>query len=509
MPVAPKAYLAVPARTSMESGADEADVVAAAESVLDRLEDHADVAHATVCGVARDHTDLVVTHRGRRSATDLADAGVWWRLLADGAADYRFTTTVADDHLDDLAERSVRAAVRLNQPDPLQYDAGSLHRATHQGWTRGDPRELDADAKAERVEEALATATADLSLDRARVEYRDESLTETMLTTTGTTLRTSLARASAETTLAPVAGPTLRDHVGTTEGLSLLDDLPARLAALADTAADAAAAETTTWPDERRTTVALAPRAAARLFHHVSHYFEADLAALGACPIEPGDRVGPEELRVEDGVRAGSWAARAFDAEGRPTQPTTLIADGVATGRLHTVASAADAGAAADGSVVPSVGYESPPRPHARHLDVAPGSATVEDLREGASLWVERFERGSFGHVATREKRSSAMPPSVAYARHVASRTPEEFEAEAENQAVELPVALGYEFDDGATGPRVTDAVVEFAPRDLREALLGRRRSTVTGVCDKHGSRLPFAVRAPAVRLPVRVRNRV
>src|SRR6056297_1155983 len=105
-----------------------------AESVLDRLESNDDVAYAEVGGVARQATDAVVTAEEVRSASDVAETGVWWRLFADGAADYRYTTSFGADHLDTLVEKSVRSGQLLGQETPAEYDRGTVHRATHPGW---------------------------------------------------------------------------------------------------------------------------------------------------------------------------------------------------------------------------------------------------------------------------------------------------------------------------------------------------------------------------------------
>jgi TldD protein len=99
------------------------------------------------------------------------------------------------------------------------------------------------------------------------------------------------------------------------------------------------------------------------------------------------------------------------------------------------------------------------------------------------------------------------MPPSVQYAKDVAEGTPEAYADEAQNQRLEFPVQIGYNLSDGTRGDAVVDATLEVALDDLRQIdALGRRRETVTGTCVKHESRLPFAVTAPAVRLPATLR---
>ena len=494
-------------------------VIDTSEGVLSRLESREEVAYAEVGGVVRRATDAVVTAEGVRSATDHDESGVWWRAFAGGAADYRYTTSFDDDHLDDFVERSVRSGTVLGQETPASYDRGTVHRAIHPGWAApsdetaddGGSREpslagIDADEKAERVWSAFADAVADLAVERTRADYRDEQVESVLLDTNGSAVNTTLERASVEPTVVPKAGPKLRDHFGSTTGPAFLDSLPERLSAFAgrgDVRSDLP--EATLDSDERRSVV-FGQRAAGELFHHLLHYLEVDSVYFGSSPYDLGDRLGPEGLTVEDAVRAGSWAARAYDAEGRPTQPATLVSDGVVTNYLYDTAAAIEEEAFPAGNVVPSLGFDQPPRVHARHLHVEAGTAAESDLRAGADAAVERVEPPRIVNEATRTKRTSAMPPSVLYAKDVEEMTPSEYDAEPTDQRLRFPVATGSLLEDGRRTARLADATVELALDDF-EAMtaLGRRTETVTGTCTKHKSTLPYAVTAPAVRLPARV----
>jgi TldD protein len=485
-------------------------LIEATDDVLSRLDADDDVAYAEVGGVDRRVADAVVTDDSVRSANDFARTGVWWRVFVEGAADYRYTTVLDDDHLDDLIERSLRAARLLDQSTPASYDWGTAHRATHPGWARGKTSLADraAGEKAELVRSALGDAFADLDTCRTRSSYRDERIETALLTTTGTSLTTTLDRASTETVVDPADGPKVGKHAGATTGGAFLDGIPDRFGDLAERARAVAAADRTTLDDLGRSDVAFGPLAAGELVHQLSHYLEIDSAYFGSSPYEVGDRVGPPVLTVEDGVRAGSWAARAYDAEGRPTQSTTLVADGVVTNKLYDVPSAVEEEAFPAGSLIPSLGFDDPPRIHARHLDVQAGDATVPELCEGADLYVERVGTPRIGNEATRTKRSSTMPPSVLYAKDVAETTPSEFDGEATDQVIRFPISAGYLVRDGERASLVTDGTVAVSPSDLRNVTaLGAARATITGVCEKHKSALPYAVTAPALRLETEVRD--
>lgn len=516
---------------------DEA-VIDASEATLERLETDDDVAYATVGGVDRRVADAVVADGRVRSANDLRETGVWWRLFADGAADYRYVTTLDDDHVEEVLERSLRSARLLDQSTPASYDWGTVHRATHPGWADpggrgsaagteagegagtddgagaddGEDRAVTADARADRVRAALADAFDGVELDRSRATLRDERVEALVSTTTGSAVRTTLDRRAVETTVVLAGGPTLHRHDGATTGGRFLDSLPDRFGDLASRAREAAAADEVSvgaspLSGGGRADVVLGPLAAGELLHHLSHYLETDLAYFGSSPFGVGDRVGPEALSVADAVPPGSWAARAYDAEARPTQPVSLVDDGVVRSRLHDVSTAIEEEAHPAGHLLPALGFDGPPRIHARHLDVAAGGASEAALRADADLYVERLGTPRFGNEATRTKRASTMPPSPLYAKDIAESTPAEFADEADDQRLHLPVAEGYLLDGGDRAARVTGVDLTAAPADLRGATLGGTRRTLTGTCEKHKTRLPFAVTAPAVRLPLVVRG--
>jgi len=483
-------------------------LIDAAESVLADFEADDDVAYAEVGGVERRVTDAVVTVDRVRSANDLIETGVWWRVFAEGAADYRYATSFETDHLDELAERSLRSAKLLDQSAPARYDRGTMHRATHPGWTNAETSllELSADEKADRVRSALADAVGHLDAERTRSSYRDERVQTAVLTATGTSLTTTLERASTETVLATSEGPKLDRHDGATTGGAFLGSLPDRFEALADRAVKVGATDRTELDETGRTEVVLGPLAAASLVHQLSHYLEIDALYFGSSPFETGDRIAPPELSVADEVPAGSWAARAYDAEGRPTQSTTIVADGVVTNHLYDGPSAIEEDAFPAGNLIPSLGFEDPPRIHSRHLDVAAGGSTPSDLSEGADLYVERFGHPRLANEATRTKRASAMPPSALYAKDIAATTPSEFDDERTDQEIRFPIVEAYVLRAGDRSSLVADGGVGFSPSDLRTLSgLGSTRRTLTGTCEKHKSTLPFAVTAPAMRLSTTV----
>ena len=484
----------------MTDDAGREELLDAMDWLLDRFEDDESVAYAEVGAIDQVKTDLVVTDDGPRDKVSFDERGVCFRVFVEGAADYRYTSSLDEESLEDAADRAVRAGEFLAQDDPARFDQYTTHRGVHGGWATGGLDAVDLDTKVGTVEDALSAAD-DLDLDRRWVNYRDAHIESSLATTTGSTVRTTLDRASTRLILELEDGPTVDRHAGSTRGAAFLDTLPD---VFEDAAADARAlsAATEAAPPTGETTVALSPRAAGPLFEFLSRYLEADVGYMGLSPYEVGDEVGPESIEIEDTVHAGSWAALGYDAELRPTTPVQLVEDGTVVRLLHNTVSAAEAGTHPHGNAVPSLGFEQAPRIHARHLEVAPGDATRTDRRAGADVLVERFDEPWLRDEFERVQRSGTMPASVLYSRTVDRKT----EERADRGCAELPIAEGYRLSDGERAGRVTDVSLDYEPTTLHGATaVGAARGTVTGVSEKHKSRLPYAVTAPGVRLEGRL----
>jgi TldD protein len=464
--------------------------------LLDRFEDDERVAYAEVGAIDQVKTDAVVTDDGPRETVSFDETGVCFRTFVEGAADYRYTSRLDEESLSDAADRAVRAGEFLAQDEPARYDRYTTHRGVHGGWASGGLDAVDLETKVGTVEDALAAAD-DLDLDRQWVNYRDAHIDASLATTTGSTVRTTLDRASVRLILSLADGPTVDRHAGSTRGAAFLDELPAVFEAAVDDAEALSAADEATAPTGEATVV-LSPRAAGQLFHLVSRYFEADVDFMGLSPFSVGDEIGPPELDIEDTIHAGSWAALGYDAELRPTTPVNLVEDGVVTGLLHNTVSAAEEETYPRGNAVPSLGFEQPPRIHPRHVEVAPGEATRADLRAGADVLVERFDGPRLRDEFERVQRSGSMPASVLYAKHLERKT----EERPDRGRAELPVAEGYLLEGGERAGRVAGVSLAFEPSTLHDVTeIGAARGTVTGVSEKHKSRLPYAVTAPGIRL--------
>lgn len=470
-------------------------VADAVDELLSILEADDRVAFAQVGGIGREGTEVVVTESGIRSDASRTATGVWCRVFAEGAAAYRFSVDLSTDGLTELANRATMGGEQLGQSTPARVDVSSLHRGVHDGWGPSPSTAVDLDVKRETVADAVTDVTT--PLDRARVVYEDRRVTATVATTAGSIVRHTIDRASLDATLVPKAADSkVRRHAGSTRGAAFLERVPDILDnADRDAATLAEANPADIQPGEM--TVVLDPHAAAQICHELVGYLAADVKAFGFTPFDHGDRLTDAPLTLDDGVGAGSWAARAYDAEGRPTTPVRLVHDGRVESFLHDTHTATEANRVPAGNVVPALGYEQAPRIHHRHLDVAAGDSTRAELLADADVYIRRFSPGYYRDPFERTQRAGEMPPSTPYAQDVAER----LDGPADGGTVEFPVAEGFRIEDGEFGGAVSGtAVWDPATLETLDAL-GRERRTLTGVASKHKSRIPYAVTAPAMRL--------
>lgn len=476
------------------------DPVDAADALLTSLEADDDVAYAEVGAVDRRQRRARSASDREEPAIDVTTTGVWCRVFAGGSVGYRFTSVLSDEDLRDMADRAIRSAKTLAQDTPSSFDTGACHRAFHPGWSA----DRDGLGDREPLEELRAARDRLPDGARSRLSYQRDLLDVAVLTTAGSAVRTTLDRAAVDAAVDVDGGPRLRTHCGTTTGADVLGNLGPTVDRLGDALERyrrlPAATSTPTGPRE----VVFSPRAAGRLFEQLGAFFEADTAAAGAEPFEPGDRIAPASLTIDDVVRPGSWGAHAYDAAGRPTTPVRLVDDGVVAGFLHDVETAVDADATAAGSLLLPLGFEHAPRIRPRHLDVAAGDVSPTELRGGADIVVDRLAGSRFANEATNAKRISAAPAASLYAHNTRRLTPDAYDETS--QTVRLDVAEAYTLEDGDRAASLDGVVLEFDVADLRSITgLGTVRETTTGTAKKHKATFPFAVTAPAVRLETTV----
>ncbi|WP_331234590.1 metallopeptidase TldD-related protein [Natronorarus salvus] len=481
---------------------DTEAVVDAATYLAERLEDDGTVAHAVVGGEHALRARIDVTERRKpKSAIDVEESGVWCRVFAHGSVEYRHSGSLEREELDRLAERAVSSCRHLATDTPVSFDAGSLHRDVHHGWASADDH-LDDRTVEEKADDCVDAFSAHLDAEcgRARLRYRDECRETTLLETSGSAVRTRIDRASVDATLADDGA--VRTHLGTTNGTAIFEELPVTLSVLRDRFERARSSETTAIEHDDEREVLFAPAAAGRLVRGLVTYLEADAVATGLSPFAVGDRFGPDALSIRDTVTAGGFAALAYDTEIRPTTPVSLVERGRISTLLHDSVSAIDHGARPAGSVLAGTEREFPPRIAPRHLDVASGSVPAEELRERASVVVERLGMPRWRNETTRTLRSSHVPPDVHYAATMGERAPD-----GGPERLSIPIEEGYLLSGEERGARLDGASVEVEPSALRGiTALGEVRETLTGTVEKHRTTLPFEVTSPAIVCSCRLR---
>lgn len=481
-------------------------VVDAVDLALSTLESRDEVAYAEVGGLDGERIDAVATDRGRRNGSRVPITGVWCRVFADGAAGYRYGDSVDADDAADTAERAVRAAKQQATDRDTRYDAHSVHRGVHEGWAAPDDRlgAHDPDEVLDRFAEVVEGTIADRSLSRARVRLRGDRLESSVATTTGGAVRTALDRIGVDATF-EAESASVRRRVGSTTGAALLDALPDRLAAAADALERLETEDTATdadVPTGEGVPVLLAPAAAGQLAIALSRWLTADARYAGTAPLDAGDRIAPSALTIHDGVRSGSWAARAYDAAVKPTQPVTVVDRGEVATLLHSTATAADRDARTAGNLVPGLSAEHAPRIAPRHLEIESGVADRAALARDAAVRIDRFGEARSPDPVLRKHRSSwASPDPIA-----AETTRERLRSAADEDDIgrlDLPVAEGVRLDGaGEPSGRLDGVAVAFDLDHLRTlAGVGRVRETVTAIDAKHKTRLPVAATAPALAL--------
>lgn len=151
-------------------------------------------------------------------------------------------------------------------------------------------------------------------------------------------------------------------------------------------------------PASGRPPLLFAPAAAAVLLHEgVAHALEADLLALGGRPEGAiGRELGPAGLDIlDDPGRAPEGAARRTDDEGLPVARRWLLRGGRVEQPIADLRHARGSELLLPGSGFRS-GRHTPPRPRTHHLELAPGSGSVEQLFALAQggLWIGEIDAG-------------------------------------------------------------------------------------------------------------------
>jgi TldD protein len=328
-----------------------------------------------------------IAFRGRRleAASQGVDQGAFVRCFAPGHG-WGAVSTTDLDRLDAAVAQAYELSLAVPAALPPILAPLPPLQAEGPASLEDDPRQVPLAEKRAAAEALNAGLLAtDRRITETQLAGRDEVTERWIGNSEGTLVRDLRA----DTTLAVVAvardeGLVERavDSWGVRGGWRGVGDLSGPLAAVGARAIEGLAARRVR---PGSVPVVLGPRAAGAFLHAaVGHALEADTPDA----VRLGERIGSPVLSVaDDGRGAGLRGAGGWDAEGTPTQPTTLVQHGVVVGRLHTRETAARTGEAPTGNARAS-SFRHPPRARMTDLYLASGQGSLADLLSGITLGV-------------------------------------------------------------------------------------------------------------------------
>ena len=469
----------------------------AANSLYEYITSHEDVVHTEVGAISKSTTQSLFQGKGPENIAEVDENGVWCRIYSNGSADYRYTTSLDVDNLENIADKAIRAAKHLGQNYPERIIPDVVHQATHNGWT---PHNNGSNIIG-KIESIVKNEINEIPHDRFRIKYRNESITNDILSSTGSTVHTETDRYALSIQITLEEQFTLRNHVASTNGSDILRCIEEGFCEIRQRANRIKPAPTTdldSLPIDPM--VLLSPAAAAQVFHKFIHLLEMDMVFIGASNLSIGDKVGTDELSIEDCVHAGTWSSLAYDAEATPTTPVELIRQGKVVNHLHSVSSAVEEDRAPSGHLIPGLSFEKPPQIHSRHLEIMPSNMPIDHLREAADVYIERFGRIRHTDEFTRRMRSSEIPGGILYAKDVGEHAEPASSKVERKHRVTCPVEEAYIIQDRDEKSVFEDAEMTIAIKDLKNIEgIGKHCYTLSGNCMKFGTYVPYEVSSPAV----------
>jgi PmbA protein len=346
--------------------------------------------------VRTEETDVEVFDGEVESLSVAGVEGIGVRVVVDGRQGYAWAGSLAPDAVAD-AVRDARDNAGFSEPDEWAglatlADVGSAPATVLDLW-RDDLRAVTTD---EKVRVALdleaATRSADPRIRGVESAGYGDALIETALVSSlgvEATLRRTMCSASAFALAAD--GEETRTGYGFVAGRSLaeldLDTVPR------DAAERACRLLGARKPPSRRLPVVLDPLVTRSVLGVLAAALNGEAVLKGRSMF--AERVGeqvaaPTVQLLDDATDARALGAAPFDAEGVPSRPVALVADGVLQGFLHNVWTGRRAGLATTGSAVRG-GFKSAPGVGARALRLAPGTRSPADLlaAAGDALYVQ------------------------------------------------------------------------------------------------------------------------
>jgi PmbA protein len=360
---------------------DPAGLLDAARAVAERAEPGEQV-EAYI--VHSRETDVSVLRGDVESLTVAEQAGIGVRVVRDGRQGYAWAGTldrsVCDETLAEARDNARFAApdewLGLASPD----DVDGVAPPKLDLW-RDELAGVPAAAKVDlTLELEAATAAADPRIRGVEsATYHDAALDAALASSLG--VRAETRRTACSCSAVALAGDDTETRTG--YGFSVgrtPSELDVAFAA-GDAATRAVRMLGATQPRSQRLTVVFDPLVTGSLLAIIGAALNGEAVLKGRSMFAGRDdevvAAGSVTL-IDDPTEPEARGAATHDAEGIPTRPTPLIADGVLGGFLQNVYTGRRSGRGTTGSAVRGIG--SPPGVGARALILRPGARHPEDL---------------------------------------------------------------------------------------------------------------------------------
>lgn len=367
-----------PPATAGPLGADRLHAALDAALAVDGAEEVEARAVHTWGGLARFARSAVHQH----VAGD--DTSVSVRVVVGGRVGVSATNDASPEGAVATAARAL-AAARRSRPDPGWPGLAGPAELPATG-SRFD--EATAEASPTRRATAVARVLGHLAPGQEGAGAVATAATEVALATTaGARLHGSATRAAVSTVVMGGGGSGHAEDAGVALDDLDLDGTGRGAAATCEEAVEPVAAPPGAYE------VVLLPSAVATLLEYLAFTtFSAKAYAEGRSAFcgRLGEAVASPLVTIADDALGPGAVGLPFDAEGTPKARVPLITEGVAAGLVHDRATAASAGVASTGHGLPA---PNPWGPMARHLVLAPGATSTEELIAGVEhgLLVTRF----------------------------------------------------------------------------------------------------------------------
>jgi PmbA protein len=319
-----------------------------------------------------------------RNAEEKRDAGIGIRTVIDKKIGFAFVTTLSDDDVCEAVTRSVKLAkVSIPDPDFVSLPSDENSYPTVKGLFDKNIADLPSEDTADMIIRVIESS-------KQRLEGRDYAITAGVQTASGmNAVVNSLGIAFSEPRayILLYSSPIIKDDDDQTASYDY--QLTRDLREINPEQVGESGAELTLDLLGPKTIeggempVVFAPLGAGTVIGHgFAGAIYAEEVQKGRSYISDafGDSVASEKLEiVDDALLTSGLGSRTFDAEGYPSQRTTIVEKGILTGLVHNSYTANKDGVKNTGNASrPS--YSGLPSISTTNLILSPGKGTLEDL---------------------------------------------------------------------------------------------------------------------------------